>query len=453
MRNRTLCALLVLMTACTGNNGSDDDDGTQMERDAGVDRDGGPDVAVVYYRDVKPIIDARCNGCHAGATVAPIDFSVPMVVQRAAPTIRDQVLSKLMPPWHADDTCNDYKANRSLTQDQIDTIVEWIDLGAHLGDPADEGEPLDVVDTGLSRVDMRTQAPEPYTPVGTDDYRCFVIEWPGTETQYVTGFNLEPSNLGVVHHANIYVASGQGAQSFRDRDANAPGAGYPCFGGAFAVGVELFGAWAPGSLGIEYPAGTGLQIDPGSVIVMEMHFNTGPERQGPDQSTIAWQLASQVERRALIAPFWNFQEWSSGNMPIPAGQADVVHSVEVDPDGLVPLLAPWLLSNEIQIWGTGMHMHYLGTQGSIHINRPAPAEDTCVIEIPRWDFNWQLGYLLEQPIDFTIGEDTLMLECRWDNRAENQPVIDGVRRTPRDVNWGQNSDDEMCIGYLYITEK
>ncbi len=451
MRIRSL-SLLLALAACSGNNDSDDD-GTTQDRDAGVARDGGPDVAVVYYRDVKPIVDARCNTCHAGAQVAPIDFSVPAVAQAAAQSIKNQVLAGLMPPWHAGEECNSYKHNRSLTQAQKDTIVEWVDLGAHLGDPADEGAPLERAETGLSRVDLRTPAPEAYTPEGTDDYRCFVLEWPETATKFVTGFNLEPSNLGVVHHANIYVAGGAGAQEFRDKDAQAAGPGYPCFGGAFAVGVELFGAWAPGSLGIEYPAGTGLQIEPGSVVVMEMHFNTGPERTGADQSTIAWQLADQVERRALIAPFWNFNEWSRGNMPIPAGQADVVHSVEVDPDGLVPLLAPWLLSNEIQIWGTGMHMHYLGTEGSIHINRPEPAEDTCVLEIPRWDFNWQVGYLLQQPIDFTIGADTLMLECHWDNRAENQPVIDGVRRTPRDVNWGQNSDDEMCIGYLYITEQ
>lgn len=448
-----LFGLSALALACSDNTG-DDDDGVVPVRDAGPDpRDGGPDIAVQYYRDVKPIIDARCNLCHAAGGIAPIDLTVPAVVKSAAAVVRAQVEQRLMPPWHANNDCNSYLENRALSQEEYDTILEWVDLGAHLGDPADEGQPLDRNTRGLTRVDLRTMVEEAYEPQGTDDYRCFMFDWPETDVKFVTGFNLEPSNPGVVHHANIYQVGAMDVATFRARDDAAPGAGWPCFGGIFAAGTELMGAWAPGSLGIEYPAGTGLQVEPGNAIVLEMHYNTDVDRGGPDRSTIAWQLADNVDKRALIAPFWNFQEWSSGNMPIPAGEADVVHSVEFDPNGFVPLIAPWLLSNEIQIWAAGLHMHHLGTQGSIHINHPEPDPDACVLEIPRWDFNWQYGYLLEQPIDFTIGQDTLMLECHWDNRAENQPIVNGTRRPPRNVNWGEDSDDEMCIGYIYVTER
>jgi hypothetical protein len=256
----------------------------------------------------------------------------------------------------------------------------------------------------------------------------------------------------VVHHANLYIIEPANADEYRQQDAAAPGAGFPCFGGVFGDGAALLGAWAPGSTGFEFPAGTGIQLEPGMVVVMEMHFNTGPGREGEDKSQLALQLEPEVERRALIAPFWDFQRWSRGQMPIPAGMDDVVHAVELDPEPYVPVLAPWLAGRAIRIWATGMHMHYLGTSGKIYVLRPE-GESECVLEIPRWDFGWQYGYLLKTPVDFTIGRDTFYLECHWDNTEANQPMVNGTRRAPRNVNWGEDSDDEMCIGYVYITER
>jgi hypothetical protein len=138
-------------------------------------------------------------------------------------------------------------------------------------------------------------------------------------------------------------------------------------------------------------------------------------------------------------------------MPIPANQADVMHAINFDPNGFVPLIAPWLTNRAIKIYGAGLHMHYLGTRGTVAIRRPNA--DECLLEIPRWDFNWQYGYLFTEPTDFLIGEDRLYLECHWDNTAANQPIIDGARRPVRDVNWGGRSTDEMCIGYVYVTER
>lgn len=65
----------------------------------------------------------------------------------------------------------------------------------------------------------------------------------------------------------------------------------------------------------------------------------------------------------------------------------------------------------------------------------------------------QYGYLLEAPVDFTIELDSFYLECHFDNSAENQPAENGTQRAPANVNWGAGSDDEMCIGYAYITER
>lgn len=450
MRRLTLLALLLF--ACSEPR---DRGGPVTTVDAGTtEMDAGPEAAVLYFRDIKPIIDGRCASCHNADGIAPIDLTVPAVVQAAGPVIKQQVTNHIMPPWHANKSCGPtYKNDRSLTQEQIDTIAEWVDIGMPMDDPSNEGEALPPIDFGVSRIDLRVTTEAPYTPQTQDDYRCFVVDWPESTVKYVSGFNLEPSNPAVVHHMNLYIVEpGTPAQNFRNKAAAASGPGYPCFGGAFDTGVSLLGSWAPGSTGIEYPAGTGIQIDPGSVIVMETHFNIGEGRDGPEQSTLAVRLEDSVERRALIAPFWNFDAWSSGNMPIPAGESDVVHSFQVNPDGLIQYIAPWFTAREIEIHGAGLHMHYLGTSGAIRIERYDGTED-CVLEIPNWDFNWQYGYLHDEPIPFEIGLDELYLECHWDNTAANQPIIDGERRPMRDVNWGSGSSDEMCIGYLYVTAK
>lgn len=419
--------------------------------DAGTAVDSGPGPAVVYYRDIKPILETHCTGCHSPGGIGPIDLTVPAVAVAARTLVKEQVESGLMPPWHASADCRPYLDERRLTAAEIQALGEWSDLGGPLGDERDAAAPIPPPPPAI-RIDKRLPTSEMYGAAAGDDYRCFVLEWDEVAPKFVTGFNLLPSNQAIVHHANIYVAEPNGVAAYRTKDEAAPGPGYPCFGGAFEPGSALLGAWAPGSNGIEYPAGTGVQIDPGSVIVMEMHFYVGDPNNNQDQSTLALELADTVERRALVAPFWNFQEWSQGrNMPIPADQADVMHSITFDPNGFVPLIAPWLTNRAIRIYGAGLHMHYLGTRGTVAIRRPNA--DECLLEIPRWDFNWQYGYLFTEPTDFLIGEDRLYLECHWDNTAANQPIIDGARRPVRDVNWGGRSTDEMCIGYVYVTER
>jgi mono/diheme cytochrome c family protein len=441
-----LLSLALLLAACSSS--SDD----QIDPpDSGPAPDTGEQAGIVYFRDVKPILDGRCVACHQTGGIGPIDLAVPAVAVEAAARIKAQVESGLMPPWHAGEGCNTFTNDRSLTEEQRTTLMEWVDSGASMGDPAIVGDPLPPLEVGLTRTDLRVMTAGAYQPSGQDDYRCFVVEWPETTQKFINGFNLEPSNPAIVHHANLYIATGQGAADFRASDAAAAGPGYPCFGGAFAAGTALLGSWAPGSTGIVYPAGTGIRIDPGAVIVMEMHFNVGAGREGEDRSSLALQMTDTVEREAVIAPFWNFQAWSQNRMmDIPSGMSDVMHSFQLNPDGLIQIFAPWLTARRLQIHGAGLHMHYLGTRGTIRVIRP-DATEQCVLEIPRWDFNWQYGYLLSETIPFELGLDQLYLECHWDNTPGNQPIIDGVRREARDVNWGSGSGDEMCIGYLYIT--
>ena len=95
-------------------------------------------------------------------------------------------------------------------------------------------------------------------------------------------------------------------------------------------------------------------------------------------------------------------------------------------------------------------MHRLGASSRLVLEREGGSEET-LLSIPRWDFDLQRAYFFESPLAFHSG-DRLSLECRYDNSARKQPLLNGVRRQSRDVTWGERSSDEMCVGSLYITE-
>ncbi|MCC6807219.1 MAG: hypothetical protein IT381_07330 [Deltaproteobacteria bacterium] len=134
-------------------------------------------------------------------------------------------------------------------------------------------------------------------------------------------------------------------------------------------------------------------------------------------------------------------------MKIAAGDADATHSFSVN----TALLAPFLgaaYSNGILIHSAGLHMHNLGTRGRISLD--GSSGDRCLLAIDAWDFHWQGSYRFDKPVKLPIG-DTVKLECHWDNSQANQAIYDGEQLVARDVEWGEGTTDEMCLGVLYVS--
>lgn len=94
-------------------------------------------------------------------------------------------------------------------------------------------------------------------------------------------------------------------------------------------------------------------------------------------------------------------------------------------------------------------MHELGSAGKMTIDRSDGSED-CILEISDWDFRWQGDYELLESMTFNPG-DQLRIDCEWDNSAENQRVVDGQPLPPQNLNWGDGTQDEMCLGGFYWT--
>jgi hypothetical protein len=403
-----------------------------------------PATGVTYYQHAKPIFDGKCVMCHTEAGIGGFSLETYEAVSTRAGSIKLEVQAGNMPPWPPSSECNEYLGNRSLSDEQLQTLVDWVDQGRLEGDAETPAPPIVVEQSSLSRVDRELTMPEPYAPTTTvgepDEYRCFILPWNETSTRYISGFRVVPGNAKIAHHGVVFIAQPFELLGYQDRDLFDPGQGYSCPGFIPGFGIPtLLGNWTPGSLGVDFPAGSGLKIDPGSAIVLQLHYNTASDS-GPDQSTVQLRLEDSVSREARTIPFVN-PLWLIGNsMLIPAGAAETKHEFDFDPSIAVTL-------GGFDIYTPTLHMHQLGSAGKLSVK--SGGQETCLLEINDWDYHWQGEYPLRTPVHFNLG-DQLHIECHWDNTPENQPYIGGTQQAPRDVAWGERSTDEMCLGGVLL---
>ena len=411
----------------------------------GATDEAGSRAAPTYFQQVKPVLDARCGNCHMAGGLAPFSLQNYGQARRNRTAISAAVRTRLMPPWHADRGYRSYLWNPSLSKSQISTIVRWATAGAPKGDPATPGAPLPPADGRLTRTDVRLQLPT-YTPSrrkGRDDYRCFVVAWPD-RPQYVTGFDVVPGERREVHHMIVFVAQPRDAATVDAWDTGDPGAGYGCYGGPSATGstdiaARFLAGWAPGSSGADLPEGTGQLVEAGSRLIVQIHYNLESTTPRPDHSVVELKVDDSVAKRAASAPVVN-PGWliSPQSFRIPPGKR-VTHSWVGDPRPFLRFLGSDVdLSQGFTIHSVLLHMHRLGKRGQVAIVR-ASGKREVLLSISRWQFNWQRDYRLAVPVRFNNG-DRLSIRCEHRNR------------TKRTVTWGENSADEMCIGFVYVSE-
>ena len=424
---------IVIFAACGGDGGP------------GPDEDAAP-ARLTYYQDVKPILDAKCTQCHAAGGIGPFALGAYADITDREVAIRDAVDTGLMPPWPPNADCNEYYGERSLTDAHRQMIIDWIDQGALEGDAANPAPPIDVEQIRLTRVDSTLEMTEPYTTIATaaapDDYRCFVIPWPETTAKYITGFRATPGDARIVHHVIAFHAQPSQVATYQSLDAAEAGPGYTCFGGSGGPSRTILGTWVPGTQGSDFPPGTGLRIDAGSAIILQVHYNVVTTAAAPDATSLEFKLDDNVTRVAQTLP-WGNPSWLSNpaSMHIPAGEADTMHQFAFDPTLFLGL-------SSFDIHASALHMHQLGTRATLEVVRQN-GDRACLLQIDDWNFHWQGSYGLRTPVRFNAG-DQLRVECHWDNSPENQPYINGEQQPPQDVQWGEGTRDEMCVGGIYL---
>lgn len=381
------------------------------------------DQSPTWFKDVQPIVTARCAGCHREGGIGPFALTSYEQVKAQAAAVVDSVKSKRMPPWMPADTCEPLRGSRRMSQQEVDTLEAWANTGTKQGD-ASEAQALQQPGV-LPWVDVTLEMSQPYTPTrakGPDDYRCFILDPQLSGPQDVIGFQVLPGVTREVHHVLFYSVPQADARRLED---GSPGFGWECFGGPGTDSPKLIGGWVPGTDVVRFPGQTGLRMFSGDVLVMQVHYNLSTGEPAPDVTKVALQYAR------------NPVPYSAQMMPL------VESGFRIPPMGMGYSTSEVLeLPVDAQLWGVVPHMHTKGKSIKVELLPPAGTTtgDLCLIDIPRWDFHWQEFYFFASKTGLPLkAGQRLKLTCAWDNP------------TDKTVRWGEGTDDEMCLAFIYAT--
>ena len=443
------CMAILTVAACSGASGPPPDPN-----------------APTWYQDVAPIVSENCSTCHSAGGIAQ---TVPMDtyehVTYLAGFMAEAVATRQMPPFKAQETdeCSyDYpwKHDPRLTEEEISTIVAWANGGAPEGDASDPAPLIEPPDYHLTDVDQVLSHPTGYpTPkVGLeDDYVCFVLDPGLTEDAFLEAIEIVPDQVAVDHHALVFIDEDGDSEALMNENG-----WYSCLGGA-GVDAQLIAGWAPGAAPLIMPQGSGARVSPESRLVLQMHYHYVDEVQRLDSTALHVRWAQEVpDNEAFMTLLGNARNEARGLMPgpndrfgepeffIPAGVKDHTETMKVTLDG----------DKDYQVFMVMNHMHYIGVDMRVWVERASGGDDTCLCHTPQWDFDWQLLYQYDADSDqapVIYAGDTVWIQCVYDNTLDNPGVLASLVETggtePVDVGIGEGSLDEMCLVGLGLVPK
>src|SRR5277367_2439 len=167
-----------------------------------------PTAQPTYYKDVLPVLQKNCQNCHRPGEAGPISFLKYETTRPAAKAIKEAVLTKKMPPWFADPKYGHFENDRTLSQEEITTLVSWVDTGAKAGDPKDAPKPLTFVEGwNIGKPDVVFEMPTAFKipASGTIDYQYVIMHTNFTEDKYVQFAESRPSDREHTHHILSFI--------------------------------------------------------------------------------------------------------------------------------------------------------------------------------------------------------------------------------------------------------
>jgi hypothetical protein len=433
----------------------------------GSSRQAGAAAAEVptFTRDVAPIMFEKCTMCHRTGEVAPMTFLSYEDVRPWARVIKNKVISREMPPWGADPEHSlKMRNDRSLSKNQIDTIVRWVDGGAPKGNPADMPAPPQFAEgwTVGREPDLVLEMPVEYSipAEGELGVQMFYSKLPFTEDKFAETLELRPGNRGAVHHAGVFVVDLPEGATIVDGRLVMPDGKASTDRGAGAAGraddTALPGAnkllsWVPGRGVDSHRADIGKRIPAGKYLNWQVHYNpTGkPEK---DRTRLGiWFNKVPVTHELLIRQAGDPLATTKGGLSLYRAEGKEVEYAADEGStrrrsqtpNIPPYVESWSLTGitpvteDITLYAMSPHMHLRGKSLKWVIVYPDGREQT-ILDVPKFDFNWQIQYELETPLKVPAGSKILGIG-RYDNSPNNKwnPAPE------KEVYWSEQSWDEM----------
>ena len=376
-----------------------------------------PNSPITYSNQISRILQKNCVNCHRSGEIAPFELTDYDEVAGWAGMIDEVVHDNRMPPWHADAPRGHFKNDIRLTQEEKDLVSQWVAAGAPEGDKSDLPKPLEFVDGwAIGKPDLELKMrkrPFRVKATGKIDYKYFEVDPGFKKDMWVKAAECRPGNRSVVHHIIVGIA-GQGE-----------------FGGGRGVHGQPESEWiaatAPGSPPTIFPPGYAKRIPAGSKLIFQMHYTpngtatTDLSRIGivfADPSTVKHEVITQmvVYERLRIKP-------GDDNYFVSA-------STRFDRDAELLSMFP--------------HMHYRGKAFTYYLRQPGGRYEK-LLNVPNYDFNWQNSYDLATSVMIKQGA-RMRCTAVFDNSEKNLANPDPTKT----VRWGDQTDDEMMIGYFNV---
>jgi hypothetical protein len=359
-------------------------------------------AAVTFTKNVAPILYKSCAECHRPTGVAPMSLINYKEVRPWARSLKERVVDRSMPPWFADPKHGEFANNPSLSQEEINTIMSWVDSGAPKGDDNDlpaapkftEGWEIGKPDLVLS---MQVEQAVPAD--GVIPYLYFRIPTNFTEDRWVQAVEIKPGDPRVVHHVIAMVEDAQ-----RNR-------------------ISGLGGITPNKRSVISPPGSARLVKAGAVIRLQMHYTTmGVATK--DRTSVG--LIFAKERPKIMLQGSNAINTA---FVIPAGAPN--HEVR----------ASKTFNEDTYLYSMMPHMHVRGKDFTYTAVYP-DGRSEIVLHVPKYNFDWQLDYELKKPLFLPKGT---RLDCvaHFDNSTKNKFNPDPAK----DVRWGDQTWEEMMIGW------
>lgn len=389
----------------------------------------GSDEGPTWSGGVGAIFHEECSSCHRPEGPAPFSLLEYQGAAEHVDRITTAVSEGRMPPWLPSPDGPGMAGERLLDPAQIEMILAWAYAGAPEGDASSAPTPPEWSDGwSLGEPDLVVQTEDgfPVPAEGDEMFRNMVLSPPLDRPRWVRAVELRPGHQKVVHHATVRVDP---TSSSRLADA---GDSLPGFDDMFSRSEAstpggFFLGWTPGRIAAPYPQGMAWRLAPGVDFVVQLHLRPTGE---PVEATVALGLYFTDEPPAQIPLIIRL---GGQTMEIPPGVSDY----EVVDEFRLPVAVTAL--------GVYPHAHYLGKSMNAWAETPA-GDSIPLLDIPRWDFNWQDAYEYADGIPIPAGS-TLRISFVYDNSAEN-PL--NPFDPPRWTSYGPASADEMAELWLQV---
>jgi len=371
-----------------------------------------PGTTPTFSKDVAKILFNRCVECHRAGEPAPMALTSYQEARPWAKAIKQAVLTRQMPPWLADPHYGSFVNNRRLSDDEVQTISAWADAGAPEGD-AKQMPAVPHFESGwnIGKPDMIIDIGKDYeVPAsGTVPYQYFVVPTNFTEDKWVQAAEIRPDKRAVIHHVIVFI-----------QDPN-PGPNQRREIGNLLVG------YAPGEGPTRLDPGVAKLVKAGSKFLFQVHY-TPNGKPATDRTYIGLKFAKDAPKQRAITA-------SAGNHDFVIPPGDPAHEVK----------SSWTAKEDVTLLGFMPHMHLRGKDFKYTIVYPDGRSEVS-LDVPRYDFNWQLNYELKTPLQLPKGT---RIDCvaHFDNSPNNKFNPDPTK----EVRWGDQTWEEMMLGFFTYT--